>query len=152
MVLVFVLLAVLIYQIPSVNERLSWRVESAMARVYYFFNRPGRDAFVPAAEAVAQMDVMKTQTASALNRHTDPTEEPTITPTLDSPRPKQLNRLQLLPDALAKIGFWTDAGEYQKANNCVLLIYRVIKILGRKAIRRYRKSVKPFFKDRTVKP
>ena len=58
-----ILLALLVYQIPAVHERLSWRVDSAMARVYYFFNPPGQEVFVPIEDETEQLHAMQTLTA-----------------------------------------------------------------------------------------
>ena len=106
LLLAIVIIALLVYQIPAVNNRLSWRVESATSRIYYFFNRPGRDVFVPVATEANQENVAKTMTAAVPPTLT-PTVEPTITPTLEftptptieptaTPTPKPLPRSVLL--------------------------------------------------------
>jgi hypothetical protein len=156
-VLGLVLLAVLIYQIPAVHERFSWRVDSAVARIYYFFNRPGRDVFVPAEEAVAQMDVMKTQTAAAPPTATPtPTEEPTITPTLEftptpTVEPTATPTLKPLPKSVLLEGVKV---EPQKANNCgPANLSMLLNFWGWKGDQTVTEQVlKPFIKDRNVMP
>lgn len=156
-VLVLVLLAVLVYQVPVVHERLSWRVESAAARVFYFFNRPGREVFVPAATETDQGNVAKTQTAFAPPTATPtPTLAPTVTPTPEftptptieptaTPTPKPLPKSVLLEGVQV---------QYQKANNCgptnlsMLLNYWGWK--GDQTVTE--KVLKPFIKDRNVMP
>lgn len=66
------LLAVLLYQIPFVNERLSWRIDSLRARIVYAINPPEEAVFVPA------------QTAQPAPTPT-PSLAPTLTPTLPGP-------------------------------------------------------------------
>ena len=157
MLIVLVLLAVLIYQIPSVHERFSWRVDSTMARIYYFFNRPGRDVFVPAEEGVAQMDAMKTQTASAPPTATPtPTEEPTITPTLEftptpTIEPTATPTLKPLPKSVLLEGVQV---ENQKANNCgPANLSMLLRFWGWKGDQTVTEQVlKPFIKDRNVMP
>ena len=156
-VLVLVLLAVLIYQIPAVHERFSWRVDSAMARIYYFFNRPGREVFVPAEVEVVQTDVMQTQTAGAPPTATPtPTLAPTITPTLEftptptieptsTPTPKPLPKSVLLEGVKV---------EPQKANNCgPANLSMLLNFWGWEGDQTVTEQVlKPFIKDRNVMP
>ena len=156
-VVVLVLLAVLVYQIPAVNERFSWRIDSAMARIYYFFNRPGREVFVPAEVEVVQIDVMQTQTAAAPPTATPtPTLAPTITPTLEftptptieptsTPTPKPLPKSVLLEGVKV---------QPQKANNCgPANLSMLLNFWGWKGDQSVTEQVlKPFIKDRNVMP
>ncbi len=155
--LALVLLVVLVYQIPSVNERLSWRIESAMARVYYFFNRPGREVFVPVESEPNQTYALQTLTA-AVTPTLAPTltEVPSSTPTLQftptptieptaTATPKPLPRSMLLEGVQV---------EYQKANNCgpanISMLLNFWGWTGDQTVTE--KVLKPFIKDRNVMP
>ena len=116
-----ILLALLVYQIPAVHERFSWRVDSAMARVYYFFNSPGQEVFGPVEDETEQLHAMQTLTAGAPPTETpQPTEAPTITPTTEftptpTIEPTPTATLVPLPRSVLLEGVQV---EYQKANNC----------------------------------
>ena len=152
-----VLLAVLVYQIPAVHEKLSWRVESASARIYYFFNKPGRDVFVPVQDETAQWHAMQTLTAGAIPTETPtPTLTPTVTPTLEftatptieptaTPTPTPLPQSVLLEGVQV---------EYQKANNCgPANLSMLLNFWGWKGDQTVTEKVlKPFIKDRNVMP
>ncbi|MGH2582285.1 MAG: hypothetical protein ACRDFQ_05255, partial [Anaerolineales bacterium] len=47
-------LAVLIYQIPFVNDRLSWRLDNLRTRIVYFFNPPDEVVFVPQGQLTSE--------------------------------------------------------------------------------------------------
>ena len=152
-----ILLALLVYQIPAVHERLSWRVDSAMARVYYFFNPPGQEVFVPVGDETEELHAMQTLTAGAPPTETPvPTETPTITPTTEftptpTIEPTPTATLVPLPRSVLLEGVQV---EYQKANNCgpanlsMLLNYWGWK--GDQTVTE--KVLKPFIKDRNVMP
>jgi hypothetical protein len=78
----FLLVAFLIYQIPWVNERLAWRVDSLRTRIVYLFNPPDEAIFVPQQGQLADVAVI---TASPTPTVAAPTSEvrstPTVTPT-----------------------------------------------------------------------
>jgi tetratricopeptide (TPR) repeat protein len=81
-------LAVAVYFIPPVHERLSWRVTNLRTKIYYFFNPPGETAFNPAQQEEMKKIVNMTQTAMA----PEPTATviPSLTPTnYVSPTPTQ---------------------------------------------------------------
>jgi len=157
LLLALALLAVLVYQIPAVHEKLSWRVESAEARIYYFFNRPGQEVFVPVVDETAQWLAMQTLTAGALPSETPtPTLTPTITPTLEftptptieptaTPTPTPLPQSVLLEGVQV---------EYQKANNCgPANLSMLLNFWGWKGDQTVTEKVlKPFIKDRNVMP
>ena len=44
------LLAALVYQIPFVNQRLSWRVDDLKTRLVYFINPPDQAVFIPSGD------------------------------------------------------------------------------------------------------
>ena len=152
-----VFLAVLIYQIPPVHERFSWRVESVMARVYYFFNRPGREVFVPVEDETDQMVAIQTLTAGVPPTPTpSPTEEPTSTPTLEfTPTPTIEPTATATPKPLPRTVLIEGVRvEYQKANNCgPANISMLLNFWGWKGDQTVTEKVlKPFIKDRNVMP
>lgn len=151
------LLALLIYQIPAVHERFSWRVESAMARVYYFFNPPGKEVFVPVENETEQLHAMQTLTAGAPPTETPlPTETPTITPTMEftatpTIEPSPTATLVPLPRSVLLEGVKVEA---QKANNCgPANLSMLLNFWGWKGDQTVTEQVlKPFIKDRNVMP
>jgi tetratricopeptide (TPR) repeat protein len=84
-------LATVIYNIPFVNEKLSWRVDELNSQVIYFFRPPAEAVFIP--EQQSQIDKIVTATLLAMRTPTltpspeatstpaGPTATPTITPT-----------------------------------------------------------------------
>ncbi|HEY3313509.1 MAG TPA: C39 family peptidase [Anaerolineales bacterium] len=86
-----VVLAAVVYNIPFVNDRLSWRLDNVRTQINYFFNPPDQAVFVP--EQQAQIDQIVTATLLAMRTPTltpspqatttpgGPTAAPTLTPT-----------------------------------------------------------------------
>jgi hypothetical protein len=70
-----ILLAVGVYNIPFVKDKLSWRLDDLRSQIIYFFRPPEEAIFVPAQQA--QIDQMVTATLLAMRT-------PTLTPTLQS--------------------------------------------------------------------
>src|SRR5689334_6906283 len=79
-VIVLCLLATLIYQLPPIHDRLSWRVDNMFVQVRRFFNPPEEVVFVPQE----QVDAIVHATLTAMA--TTPTPLATVTP-LASPIP-----------------------------------------------------------------
>jgi tetratricopeptide (TPR) repeat protein len=78
-VLVLVLLAVGIYNIPFVNDRLSWRLDDLRAQISSYFQPPVSAVFVP--DQQEQIDAMVTATLMAMRSPTpSPTPLPSSTP------------------------------------------------------------------------
>jgi hypothetical protein len=107
-----------IYFLPPVHARLSWRVANLRARAFYFFNPPGEAAFSPAQQD--QMAAIVHKTLTAMAPQATPTPEPTLTstnfvsptPTLTlTPTPTPTP----IPDAVSLTGV---THEYQQMNNC----------------------------------
>ena len=152
-----ILLALLVYQIPAVHERFSWRVDSAMARVYYFFNPPGQEVFVPVEDETEQLHAMQTLTAGAPPTETPlPTDAPTITPTTEftptpTIEPTPTATLVPLPRSVLLEGVQV---EYQKANNCgPANLSMLLNFWGWTGDQTVTEQVlKPFIKDRNVMP
>ena len=79
---------VAVYFLPPVHSRLSWRVQKLRESVYYFFNPPEKNVFVPGQQAEMESLLHQTQTAMALT--VTATLEPSLTPTnYVSPTPTQ---------------------------------------------------------------
>lgn len=89
--IVIILLGLIVYRIPFVNDRLSGRVDELSSQIIYFFRPPAEAVFVPAQEN--QIDKIVTATLMALRTPTTTptpqttptavtiTQTPTITPT-----------------------------------------------------------------------
>lgn len=76
--LVFILVCILVYNIPFVKEKLSWRLDDLRTQVVYFFYPPDKAVFVPAQQK--QIDKIVTATFEAMEKVT-PTAAAKITPT-----------------------------------------------------------------------
>ncbi len=72
---ILALMAVLIYQIPSVNNRAYFHLARIKARVHYFLNPPNKQVFVPSDQNVLSNEAIATLTAMA------PTPTATLMPT-----------------------------------------------------------------------
>lgn len=114
---ILAILALLVYQLPPVHDRLSWRIDSLRARVRYALNPPEEQVFIP-QEQLDQIEAIVQATLNALTPvaesvFTTPsppgltaTPQATPTPTL-TPTP--------LPDSVRLSGI---THEYQNFNNC----------------------------------
>ncbi len=86
----FLLLAAVIYNLPPVHDRLSWRVDNLRTNIKYALNPPEEVVFVPGGETAGTLAVTPvTPTATAKPSPTpqptgspqpSPTSEPTSTP------------------------------------------------------------------------
>jgi len=75
------LLAALVYQIPFVNQRLSWRIDDLKTRLVYFINPPDQAVFIPSGDTP-----VSTPPILALPDTQEPTpDRPTPDPTLAIP-------------------------------------------------------------------
>jgi tetratricopeptide (TPR) repeat protein len=77
-------LAVTVYNIPYVNDRLSWRLDDLRAQVVQFFRPPGQAVFQPGTGTgtlPAPQVRVETHTPEASVTPSGPTPTPTITPT-----------------------------------------------------------------------
>ncbi|MEI6289520.1 MAG: C39 family peptidase [Chloroflexota bacterium] len=63
-----ILICILIYNIPYVNEKLAWRLDDLRTQVVYFFNPPDKAVFIP--EQQGQIDKIVTATFEAMERIT----------------------------------------------------------------------------------
>lgn len=80
-VLGFLLVGLLIYQIPWVNERLSWRLGNLRTRMTYFFNPPDEAIFLP----TVAVNFEATASAVVAARTPTPTSPPELSPTATLP-------------------------------------------------------------------
>jgi tetratricopeptide (TPR) repeat protein len=120
----FMLLAVVFYNLPPVHERLAWRLDNLAASLQYALDPPEQVVFVPQEKSgggggdLATMQAIVAATLGALPSATlspsplptrpGPTATPTSIPTSTStPTP--------LPDKVSLKGI---VHEYQKWNNC----------------------------------
>jgi hypothetical protein len=78
----FLLVAFLIYQIPWVNDRLAWRVDSLRTRIVYLFNPPDEAIFVPQQGPLADVAVTTASPTPTVAAHTSEVQgTPTVTAT-----------------------------------------------------------------------
>jgi tetratricopeptide (TPR) repeat protein len=109
--IVCVLLSILVYRLPPVHERLSWRVDSLRVKIVRLFNPPEQQVFTPLestglpAKLTARAEPQPTLEATALSTlHVTATVPP---PPTASPTP--------LPEQVQLSGV---RHEYQQFNNC----------------------------------
>ena len=101
-------LAVLAYNLPPIQDRLGWRVDSLRAQIKRFFNPPEQVVFVPQEQVDAIVNA--TMTALAPTATTTPalTETPLPSPTAS-----------LVPTPIpASVSLSGIRHEYQQFNNC----------------------------------
>ncbi len=106
-IVVLCLLSVLIYQIPPVHDRVSWRVNNLRVQIRRFFNPPEEVIFVPQE----QVDAIVHATLTAMAAGT-PQVHVTETP---SPAPIPSVTPTLIPD---RVSLSSIRHEYQQFNNC----------------------------------
>lgn len=78
-IIVMAMLAVFLYQIPFINQRLAWRVDSWRARIKYTFKPPEEEIFVPSNQQ-AQLEEVVDATFQALTLTLTPSSTATPTP------------------------------------------------------------------------
>ena len=79
---ILLLLAALVYQIPFVNQRLSWRIDDLRTRLIYAINPPDQAVFIPVGETAAS-----TPPITAVPDSQEPTPDLTAPdPTPDRPQ------------------------------------------------------------------
>jgi hypothetical protein len=79
-VLLALILAVGVYFLPPVHDRLAWRIDSLRTKIIYYFNPPDQAVFQPTEQAMLETVVAQTMQAY------QPTPTPTPTKTA-TPRP-----------------------------------------------------------------
>jgi hypothetical protein len=114
---VLCLLVVGVYQIPPVNERLAWRIDSLRTQILHTFNPPEQVVFVPQE----QVDAIVQATLQALAPSATASPLPSATPTLPGPTSTPLPSLTPtspptpLPASASLSGI---RHEWQQMNNC----------------------------------
>jgi tetratricopeptide (TPR) repeat protein len=104
------LLSMVLYNLPSVHERLAWRVDNLRVSIKRFFNPPEEVVFTPQEQV--EVIVNATLTALAPSPTTTPPPLLTLTPS-PSPMPS------LTPTAIpASVSLNGIRHEYQQFNNC----------------------------------
>lgn len=87
-VLLALILAVGVYYIPPVHDRLSWRIDSLRTKIDYFFNPPSEAVFQPTEQAMLETIVAQTmaayQTPRLPTKTATPRPGPTATRTVTS--------------------------------------------------------------------
>jgi hypothetical protein len=107
------LMGFILYQIPPINDRLAWRVESVQARLRYAINPPEQAVFEPAGQPLPNLaDSLPTATTAPTSTVTPTLPGPTDTP-LPTPTPT------LPPTPLPPQALLTGISHmYQGWNNC----------------------------------
>lgn len=107
-----------VYYLPPVHERLAWRVSSLRAKVFYFFNPPGKVVFSPGQQE--EMDAIVSMTLTAMPSSLTPTREPSLAPTvLMTPTSTETLIPTITPTAIPdSVTLQGVRHEYQKMNNC----------------------------------
>ena len=104
------MLAVIVYNLPPIHERLAWRVDNLIVTVKRYFNPPEEVVFTPQE----QLEVIVNATLTALA----PTQTSTpVTMTAETPSPTPIPSLTptAIPDQYLLKGI---RHEYQQFNNC----------------------------------
>lgn len=117
---VIFLLAIAIYNVPFVHERLAWRVENLQTQVRHALNPPEQAIFVPQQNDQATMEAIVQETVQAALATPPPTQtpvapahaDPTSTP---EPTPTITPTFAPLPSKVALTGY---RHEWQQMNNC----------------------------------
>ena len=116
------LLAVALYNVPFVHERLAWRVENLQTRVRHALYPPEQAVFIPQQNDQATMEAIVQATVQAALINPSPTlAPPTITQTAPGPTPTPeptptvTPTFTPLPDEVTLTGY---RHEWQQMNNC----------------------------------
>jgi hypothetical protein len=76
--LLLLILAIGVYFIPPVHDRLAWRVEELRTKIYYYFNPPDEAVFKPSQQEQVQLATIVAATMQSLQTPDLPTA--TVTP------------------------------------------------------------------------
>lgn len=88
---VLIVIAVGVYYLPPVHDRLSWRVEDLQTRIKYALNPPDEAVFVPKVPTAATLAATLPPTPSPVPTGTPVPAGPTLTPTpTPTPLPEQV--------------------------------------------------------------
>ena len=108
------ILAVIVYNIPYVNDKLAWRMDNFYAQIVAYFNPPEQAVFQPSQQAAIDAIVEATMKAY------DAVKTPSVTPTpLPPTAVGPTSTPTLTPTAIpAKVVLKGTKHEYEKWNNC----------------------------------
>jgi tetratricopeptide (TPR) repeat protein len=117
------LLCALVYNLPPVHERLSWRVASLRSQIYYAINPPQEAVFVPQEqqaliEAIVQATLdalISSPTVIPIPSTVDPTLIPLTPSALPTASPSPTLAPTPIPGQVLLNGI---THEYQQMNNC----------------------------------
>ena len=115
------ILAVLVYNLPFVHSRLSWRVDNLYAQIQYAINPPEQVVFLPQEQDLVNQIVQATLTAAVPSVTPSPTSTLVPTSTQPGPTPSPTITATTTPAPTAVPTFVQLTGithEYQKWNNC----------------------------------
>jgi len=118
-----IILAVLLYQLPPVQNKLAWRIDSIRAKIKYALNPPEEAVFTPQNQGTSVSEIVQ-ETLTALAPATTPTPSPyPATPTATKPGPTQTpfptDTPTITPTPLpTKVVLKGVVHEFQKWNNC----------------------------------
>jgi len=118
--IILVALSVVVYFLPPVHDRLSWRLANLRAQIGYFINPPEELIFSPEQQAEMEAIVNRTLTAIAPPTEMPPQVTPTVT---DDFQPSPTATLTLTPTITptpipGSVNLSGVRHEYQKMNNC----------------------------------
>jgi len=116
------LLAVVLYNVPFVHERLAWRVENLQTRVRHALNPPEQAVFIPQQNDQATMEAIVQATVQSASINPSATlAQPMLTLTLPGPTPTQQPTATITPTSTPLPGEVALTGyrhEWQQMNNC----------------------------------
>ncbi len=113
--------AVVVYQLPPVYERLSWRLDTLRTQVRYFLNPPEQAVFIPQEQTRLEMTDASRFSELTITNEVGSTLTPTFTPTpfvltgTLTTTPSPTLSPTPIPEAALLIGA---IHEYQQMNNC----------------------------------
>jgi tetratricopeptide (TPR) repeat protein len=97
-VLLALILAVGVYFLPPVHDRLAWRIDSLRTKITYYFNPPDEAVFQPTEQAMLETIVAQTmqayQTPRPPTKTATPRPGPTASPTVTSTPLPELVQLE----------------------------------------------------------
>ncbi|MCD6401689.1 MAG: C39 family peptidase [Anaerolineales bacterium] len=118
-----ILLTVLLYQLPPIQDRLAWRIDNVRAKIKYAFNPPEEAIFIPQTTGT-MVNIIVEQTLQAMTPSITPTPTSppaTFTPTNAGPTNTQIPTQPptLTPTPIPeKVVLHGVIHEFQKWNNC----------------------------------
>lgn len=143
-----ILLAIGVYHLPPVHDRLAWRVDNLRTQIKYFFSPPDQAVFQPTEQALIESIVAATMQAHTptptSTASATPTPGPTLAPTL-TPTP--------LPASVALSGVKYE-DQYNRWNYCGPASFSMALTFwgwdGNRDV--IGKAIKPNDKDKNVMP